>query len=419
MAGSLDIHIASLSDSLIDGMSFANRATASYITGRKSTSFPTQSGGVFSSSQLRIMRFNMADSDGAWADGGTLRVAFTLQNNGSNSIKPNTLSPASLFRRARVLCGGTEIFDLLDYGRVHQLFSMMLPAARQVENAVEGWGSQNYSGDQSTLTAPLDCLPLAAGASRRMLMQLLCPFFSQGKMLPLSLLGSLVIELELDDADMCFSTSGNNWSLVRPMILCDVVQVDPQLSNSFAQHLLSGKELPISYENMFSFVTTVAPSDVVSIPIYRGFSRAKAVYVTFVAPSTQYNTTFPCPLGGAASTTASDHFRIYIQHGSTRNPLYEVESIAEVFYRNRLCAQISDGTDTFGIQYTDFVSTKFWSAFSLEKAAGEAIHSGTNTMGQILYINMKGLGSAITSVHVVVVFDSVAAITSGGIEVKY
>ena len=40
-------------------------------------------------------------------------------------------------------------------------------------------------------------------------------------------------------------------------------------------------------------------------------------------------------------------------------------------------------------------------------------------MGKILYVNMKGLGSAITSVHVVVVFDSVAAITSGGIEVKY
>ena len=58
MAGSLDIHVSSLSDCLIAGMSFANRNTASYITGRKSTSFPTQSGGVFSSSQLRIMRFN-------------------------------------------------------------------------------------------------------------------------------------------------------------------------------------------------------------------------------------------------------------------------------------------------------------------------------------------------------------------------
>ena len=101
MAGSLDIHVANLSDCLISGMSFANRATALYITGRKGTSFPTQSGGVFSSSNLRIMRFNMADSDGAWADGGTLRVAFMIQNNGSAAIKPSTLSPAEIMRRAR------------------------------------------------------------------------------------------------------------------------------------------------------------------------------------------------------------------------------------------------------------------------------------------------------------------------------
>ena len=153
MAGNLDCHIASLSDSLIDGMSFANRATASYITGRKSTSFPTQSGGTFSSSALRIMRFNMADSDGAWADGGTMRIAFTIQNTGTSAIQPTTLSPASLFRRLRVLCGGTELFDLLSYGRVHQLFSMQLPAARQAENAVEGWGSSSGGGGPSTLGA--------------------------------------------------------------------------------------------------------------------------------------------------------------------------------------------------------------------------------------------------------------------------
>ena len=112
------------------------------------------------------------------------------------------------------------------------------------------------------------------------------------------------------------------------------------MSNSFAQHLLSGKELPISYDNIFSFVTTIDPSNVVSVPVYRGFSRAKSIYITFVQPGTQYNTVFECPLGGAASTTTNDPFRIYIQHGSTRNPLYEVESISEVFYRNRLCAQI-------------------------------------------------------------------------------
>ena len=146
---------------------------------------------------------------------------------------------------------------------------------------------------------------------------------------------------------------------------------------------------------------------------------AEAIYITFVQPGARYNTCFMCPLEGAACTTSTDLFRIYIQHGSTRNPLYATESISEVFYRNRLCGQITDGTDSFGVQYTDFINTKFWSAFSLEKAAGEAVHTSLNTMGSILYINMQGLGSAITSIHVIVVFDSVAAITSGGVDVKY
>ena len=165
MAGSLDIHIASLEDSLIDGMSFANRATASYITGRRSTSFPTQSGGVFSSTNQRIMRFNLSDSDAAWSDGGTLRVAFTIHNAGAQPIQPNTLSPGSLFRRLRILCGGTEVFDLLDYGRCHQLFAMQLPVARQQENAVEGWGEGNNGGnDPSTLSHAITPLALAQGA---------------------------------------------------------------------------------------------------------------------------------------------------------------------------------------------------------------------------------------------------------------
>ena len=101
---------------------------------------------------------------------------------------------------------------------------------------MEGWGSSSGGGGPSTLSSPFVPLAIPAGVSRRLLMQLLCPFFSQGKMLPLSLLGSLMIELELDDADMCFASSGTNWSLVRHVIFCDTVQVDPQLSNSFAQH---------------------------------------------------------------------------------------------------------------------------------------------------------------------------------------
>jgi hypothetical protein len=241
-------------------------------------------------------------------------------------------------------------------------------------------------------------------------------------MIPLSLLGSLIVEFELDDYDHCFTTGSgilNNWEIQRPVILCDVIQVDPSLSNSFAQHLLSGKELPISYQNFFSFVTTVDPSSYVTVPIYRGFSRLAAIYISFVQNGVPYNTNFICPLNDAPSTTANDLFRIYIQQGSTRNPLYATESISEVWYRNRLAAQITDGTESFGLTYQQFINSSFYTAFSLEKAAGEAVHTGTNTMGSMLYINMQGLSQYCNSVHVVCTFDSVAAITSGGVEFKF
>ena len=86
MAGSLETHVASIEDSLIDGMSFGNRPTASYVTARRSTSFQPVSGGVFAPNQLRIIRFSINDNDGSWLDGSTLRLAFVLSNTGGASM---------------------------------------------------------------------------------------------------------------------------------------------------------------------------------------------------------------------------------------------------------------------------------------------------------------------------------------------
>ena len=70
-----------------------------------------------------------------------------------------------------------------------------------------------------------------------MLTQLLCPFFSQGKLLPLSLMGAFTIELELGDFQDSFIIQGNGvapvtWAIIQPEILCDTLTVDPSLSNS-------------------------------------------------------------------------------------------------------------------------------------------------------------------------------------------
>ena len=51
-----------------------------------------------------------------WMDGSTLRLAFKISNTGKALLYHNMNSPASLFRRLRVLAGGVEVADLASYG---------------------------------------------------------------------------------------------------------------------------------------------------------------------------------------------------------------------------------------------------------------------------------------------------------------
>jgi len=65
---------------------------------------------------------------------------------------------------------------------------------------------------------------------------LVLPIFSAQKLLPLSLMGGCVIELELDNANGTFATANNDyevrWDIVQPMILCDTVTLDPALTRA-------------------------------------------------------------------------------------------------------------------------------------------------------------------------------------------
>ena len=147
----------------------------------------------------------------------------------------------------------------------------------------------------------------------------------------------------------------------------------------------------------------------------------KAIHVSLLQNGAPVNTWFVSPLlGDTVSTVANDQFKAWIQHGASRDPLYSIESLSECFYRNRKAALICDGTESFGITYNDFIGTKFWLTFSMEKAAGEAIHTSTNTMGSIVYLNLQGLNpSFVNQVHVVCQFDACCAISAGGCEYKF
>ncbi len=105
---SLESHISGSEDKLIDSLSFAGRNTASYVTERRSCSFQPQSGGLFSPNGVRLLRFNLADQSG-WLVGDTVRLTMQISNNTSVAMQPIGDSPASMFRRCRIIANGSSI----------------------------------------------------------------------------------------------------------------------------------------------------------------------------------------------------------------------------------------------------------------------------------------------------------------------
>ncbi len=193
---SLETHIAGSEDQLISGLHFSGSNTASYITDRRQVSFAPQSASNFKPSGSRLMRFSLADEQG-FLDGGTVRLIFKITNlNVTGSLTPMTDSPASMFRRLRILCNGSGVVeDVEQYNRVHQMFSLMLPAQRRMNDICESWGG---TGAASTLSQPALGAPIPPDSERTVVVHLMSSFFSQGKYIALSLIPA-ILELELGE----------------------------------------------------------------------------------------------------------------------------------------------------------------------------------------------------------------------------
>ena len=162
---SLKTHISGVEDRLIDGLHFAGRPTSSYITERRNCTFSAQSGALFTPNGIRLMRFNLSDQQG-WLDGQTLRLVFDLQNKSSDSsLQPICASPASMFQRLRVIASGSQVIEDVDnYGRVHEMFSQLLPSDRRYNDVVEGWGATSQGNPLNLAVRPDS---IAAGKTRR------------------------------------------------------------------------------------------------------------------------------------------------------------------------------------------------------------------------------------------------------------
>ena len=96
-----------------------------------------------------------------------------------------------------------------------------------------------------------------------------------------------VIASKLDLGGTSDFTAANTsllWEIRNPQVKVDCVTLDNQLDNSYAEHLLSGKALPINYQTYISQTQSTLTGDQgqekVRLNITRALSRLKNVFVT-------------------------------------------------------------------------------------------------------------------------------------------
>jgi hypothetical protein len=152
---SLETHIAGAEDKLLDSLHFAGKPSASYVTERRSVTFVPQNSANITPAGVRLVRFNLADQNG-WLMGDSLRLIMTIHNAKATSLIPVVDLPVSMFRRIRLIGNGfAMIEDIEEYGRVHQMFSLLQSSGRRYEAHAEGLGSEDLQ--PSCLTPPSWC----------------------------------------------------------------------------------------------------------------------------------------------------------------------------------------------------------------------------------------------------------------------
>lgn len=118
-----------INDIKITELTFSNPATASYIIDRKSSTFHSTGGNIYSTtSGGTLVRFNI-DSPTDWLDPSSVRVQFDIRNTSTYTATTSneqiflTGGPHSFFKRLRVLSRGIVLHDITEYNRVHEMFS--------------------------------------------------------------------------------------------------------------------------------------------------------------------------------------------------------------------------------------------------------------------------------------------------------
>ena len=445
---------------LVDALSFRLSPGASYVVNRRSCTFHPQGSNVYTStSGTRLIRIALTGDD--WLDPSTLRVSFDLVNNDPDIAKELRVlgGPHTFFQRGRLMCQGVTIEDYDHFGRVSEMLQMLKSKHSRDNDVAEGFGRlwtehrfhdtsikpSSWAANSVEKPNPTDAdgwrtkrdlraetfRGIRNNQSQKVLFKPAFGMFAQEKFLPLRYC-PLILELELVSnpndpiyttfqpaADVLTYTKAKidftavntsvTWSIQNVEVKCDLVTLDNALDNSYADHLLSGKSLPINYQTFSSQMQTIQDMQKPNVNVTRALTRLKTVFVTLdktiesaERPGAKPWNVFWSPMSvdnAAISATADSHtfvhnsegeFTFGLQLGSKKYPEYDIQAHSEAMYQLKKAVGIqSSDVHSFDINARQYRDQRCILAIDMEKVLG-ASYTGTNTRaGDLLSVKFE------------------------------
>ena len=211
--------------------------------------------------------------------------------------------------------------------------------------------------------------------------------------------------------------------------------LDSALQNSYAEHVLSGKALPINYGSYVSQFQTITGGDF-AVSVTRAVSRLKSVFLTFDGDHTTQNTTnkllhnqfntFAGPMASTDWTTGTYDYgkelQWQLQIGSKMFPEYPCRSLSETFYQLKKALGIHGSAyHSVAINPKQFRNDHFIIGIDTEKIL-EAGFTGLNTRaGDLMVVRAKGANATMTqwanSIYIIMHTDQILEIRDTGSQV--
>ena len=428
----------SVEDYLIDGLSFKLRPGASYITNRRSVSYFPQGGNQYSPNGVKVIRIMLTGD--SWLDPSTIRVMFNLVNNGTATQALCPVSgPWCFFRRLRVLCGGQLLEDIDYYNKVHEMFHYFQSSTVRQNDNTEGFLGNEYNLNTNMVIANSQAAIAGAGGYMTVAFRPLSGLLNQDKYLPIRY-APITLEFEIVNnytdcviAPGCndFTTTNTSalWELQQFQIKCDVCTLDNALDNEYAQHLLSGKSLPINFATFVTQLQAITSNSSVSINVQRAFTRLKSAFISLVNTDDlnggirkEFNFFYNPGFHAQSLYDSSKGVQFQLQIGSKLYPEYPIWSTQEAFYQLRKTLGVhATSFHHIDISAQEYNTTKYIVGIDTEKVLAAGF-TGLNTKaGDLMTVKFNRMptdtNTAPDKMYIILHADVVMNIRDTGVEI--